>query len=256
LSPGPQLLASARRSEIPPVPLPFEPVSAFTHLLGALVALVLAVRLLRAGRGPTRQEWALRIFVASVVVQLAVSGLYHSQALETPARLFLQRADHAAIWLAVLGCFLPVRYYLLPGRFGGALQILVVVAAVSGLLIETIFHALIPPWIVVLLYVSFGSIGTPVAIWLVATRGLRYTLPFFLCGISFSCGALIQLVGEPTLLPGVIGFHEIVHVCVLAGFFLHWTFVLQLTAEANARREAGAGPLLAEVDAQPAKVSG
>ena len=212
--------------------LPTELVSTLTHLGGALVALALTPWLLREGAGEARRQRVLGLFAAAVIVQLGVSGLYHWQALETPARRVLQRMDHAAIWLTVVGCFLPVRHYLLPGRFGRALEVTVVLCAVAGLLVETIFASLIPSWVVVLFYVMFGSIGTPVALWLVTKRGLRWTLPFFLCGISFSTGALLELSEEPTLWPGVIGYHEVVHVFVLAGLGLHGAFVVKLTREA------------------------
>lgn len=230
--------------------LPTEPVSTLTHLIGALVALALTPWLLREGAGEPRRQRVLGLFALAVIVQLGVSGIYHWQALETPARRVLQRMDHAAIWLTVVGCFLPVRHYLLQSRFGRALEVTVVLCALAGLAVETVFANLIPSWVVVLFYVVFGSIGTPVAIWLVAKRGLRWTLPFFLCGISFSSGALLELIEEPTLWPGVIGYHEVVHVCVLAGLGLHGLFVLKLTRE---QVQGQAAPTAEEpADVQPA----
>lgn len=212
---------------------PAEPVAAWTHLLGALVALGFALPLLRAGSGDPRRQRVLGLFAFSVFLQLAISGIYHWQALEGESRLILQRADHAAIWLVVVGCFLPIRHYLFSLRFGSGLLVLITLVASLGLLLETALHDVIPSWIVVLLYVVFGSIGTPVALWLVATRGLRYTLTFFLCGVTFSAAAMIELIEEPTLVEGLVGYHEIVHVLVLLGFAFHWAFVAKLTREAK-----------------------
>jgi hemolysin III len=216
---------------------PTEPVAAWTHLLGALVALGFAVPLLRGGQGDSKRQRVLGLFALSVFLQLAISGIYHWQTLETQTRLIWQRADHAAIWLVVVGCFLPIRHYLFSRRFGTGLLIVICLVASLGLLLETALHDVIPSWIVVLLYVVFGSIGTPVALWLVATRGLRYTLTFFLCGVSFSAAAMIELVEEPTLIEGLVGYHEIVHVLVLMGFAFHWAFVAQLTRQARANAE-------------------
>lgn len=212
---------------------PAEPVAAWTHLLGAFVALGFAVPLLRAGVGHSKRQRVLGLFALSVFLQLAISGIYHWQALGSQSRLILQRADHAAIWLVVVGCFLPIRHYLFSLRFGTGLLVLISLVASLGLLLETALHDVIPSWIVVLLYVVFGSIGTPVALWLVATRGLRYTLTFFLCGVSFSAAAMIELIEEPTLVEGLVGYHEIVHVLVLLGFAFHWAFVAKLTREAK-----------------------
>lgn len=228
---------------------PAEPVAAWTHLLGALVALGFAVPLIRGARGNPQRQRVLGLFATSVFLQLLISGVYHWQSTGTQARLILQRADHAAIWLVVVGCFLPIRHYLFSLRFGTGLLVVVSLVASLGLLLETALHELIPSWIVVLLYVVFGSIGTPVALWLVATRGLRYTLTFFLCGVSFSAAAMIELVEEPTLIEGVVAYHEIVHVLVLMGFAFHWAFVAKLTREAKLLPNLDR---LSEVEAEPA----
>lgn len=223
--------AESLSGEDPRVFAPAQPVAALTHLVGALVAACLVARLLRAGEASQRQQRALRVFAGVVLLQLTVSGIYHWLPLGSEPRTFFQRADHAAIWLTVFGCFLPVRHYLFAPRLGAVLQVAVLAMALAGILLETALHALIPSWTVVLLYVVFGSVGTPVAIWLVATRGLRYTLPFFLCGVSFTFAALIELAGEPALIPGWVEYHELVHVLVLCGFGFHWAFVAKLARE-------------------------
>ncbi|MGE0710849.1 MAG: hemolysin III family protein [Planctomycetota bacterium] len=228
--------------------LPAEPFAAASHLLGAVGALALVAPLLRRGAGCPRRGLVLGLFTASVTLQLVVSGVYHWLAPGTPARALLQRLDHAAIWLAVAGCFLPLRHYLLPARLGRPLQVAVAAIALTGLLLETALHAWIPSWVVVLLYVVFGSIGTPIAVWLVSTRGLRWSLPFFLCGVAFSLGALLEL-SELDLLPGRVGYHDLVHLCVLAGFGLHWVFVARLTAEAAGALPAEPTPALVVADA-------
>ncbi|MBL4845734.1 MAG: hemolysin III family protein [Planctomycetes bacterium] len=229
------------------MPFPQEPVSAFTHLFGALCVLAFAIPLWRSRSGVPGRRRVLGLFAASVAIQLGVSGIYHWQALGTPARAFLQRADHAAIWLVVVGCFLPIRHYLFPPRFGRILQAVICTVAVVGLLFETALADVIPSWVTVLLYVVFGSIGTPVALWLVTKRGLRYTLTFFLCGVSFSFAALIELIEEPVLIKGVVEYHEIVHVLVLAGFLFHWLFIAKLTRQARPR-----GAIELPADAEPA----
>lgn len=229
---------------------PAQPVAALTHLVGAVVAACFVARLTRSGEPSRRQQRALAIFAGVVLLQLTVSGIYHWLPLGSAARTFFQRADHAAIWLTVFGCFLPVRHYLFAPRLGAILQVAVLVMALAGILLETALHALIPSWTVVLLYVVFGSVGTPVAIWLVATRGLRYTLPFFLCGVSFTFAALIELAGEPTLVPGWVEYHELVHVLVLFGFGFHWAFVAKLAREV-ATADAGLHAIEREAEAEP-----
>lgn len=208
-----------------------EPFSAVSHLLGAALGAWAGGALWR--RAETRgARVAVAAFAATAVFQLLVSGVYHVSSFGTDARVFLQRLDHAAIWVTVAGCFLPLQHYLLPGRFGRGLRAFVLVAATSGLVAQTVFFEAIPAWVGVLLYVAIGSVGTPIAIWLVATRGLRFTAWFFLCGVSVSSGALLELAEVPTVIPGVIEYHEVVHVLVLAGLAFHAVFIAKVAGAA------------------------
>ena len=44
-------------------------------------------------------------------------------------------------------------------------------------------------------------------------------------GIAYSLGAIVLMLHAPSLIPGVIGPHELWHVAVLIGLGLHWLFV-------------------------------
>lgn len=215
-----------------------EPFAALSHFLGALAVLLLAPSLLRAAGADRTARWVLGLFAGAVALQLTASGLYHTFEFGTGTRALFERIDHAAIWLIVTGCFLPLWLFLLRERRGSTVLLAgVVLTSLAGLALETAFADLIPKWVTVILYVGFGSIGTPIALWLVVTRGLRETLLFFCCGVCFSIGALIQLPAEAVLIPGVVEYHELVHLFVLAGLFCHWAFVRKLAGRASAGQE-------------------
>ena len=220
-----------------------EPFSAVSHLLGAALGVWAGAALWRRV-GPDARL-AVGAFVATAVFQLLVSGVYHVASHGTDARAVLQRLDHAAIWAVVAGCFLPIQHFLLPTRLGRALRAWVLGAAALGLAAQTVFFEAIPAWVGVLLYVAIGSVGTPIAVWLVATRGLRFTAPFFLFGVCVSSGALLELAEVPTVIAGVVEYHEVVHVLVLAGLALHAAFLARLAGEAAVAEAPAPTPALA-----------
>jgi channel protein (hemolysin III family) len=53
-------------------------VSSFTHLFAAAFALAAAIPMVRLAQGHRERKLALGIYVSSVVVTLAISGVYHS----------------------------------------------------------------------------------------------------------------------------------------------------------------------------------
>ncbi len=208
-----------------------EPVASGIHLAGALVACLLAPALLRAGGESRLRRGSLAVFVASVVFLFTVSGVYHVFELGTGARSVFQRLDHAGIWLTTAGCATTLWYFFLRHLRVGSLFIAGVwIVAVGGTLLKSVFFDLIPDRYGVLFFVAFGSLGIPVVIWLVASRGLYFVRWFFCCGVFLTLGALLEMIEEPTLLEGVVGYHEIVHVLVMAGLFFHWAFVYGLAA--------------------------
>lgn len=221
-----------------------EPVASLVHLAGAVVACLAAVALLR--RTPSRGRLPVGLFVASVVGCLATSGIYHVFPFETAARDVFRRFDHAGIFVATAGCATGLWQFLLrERRVGTPFLVSVWLVALSGAVLKALYVDLIPDRFSVLLYVTYGSLGIPVVLWLVVSRGLRHARWFFCCGVSLSVGALLEMIEEPTLIPGVVEYHEVVHVFVMAGLFFHWAYVHQLAVEAVTYE----GPELAETGA-------
>ena len=236
----------------------FEPLAALTHLAGAVCVSLLARGLLRAARGDPALTRALRVFLVTAVYLLAMSGLYHSFEGGSPARAFFQRLDHAGIWLLVAGGFAPLQLLVLPTRLGRLLLLLVWGVALTGATTTLLFHGAVPAWVTVLCYVGFASVGAPIAVWLVISRGLRWTLPFFLGGVTLSIGALVELIEEPALVPGYIEYHELVHLAVLGGLSFHWSFIQRIAlarAAANAPGETCPAPTAFEAASTSTRVA-
>src|SRR4030095_1607932 len=82
-----------------------QPVSSLSHLAAASAALVATIPLLRLARGYPGRTLVLTIYASCVIAVLAISGVYHAFEPNSPARLFMQRVDHCAIWCLIAGTF-------------------------------------------------------------------------------------------------------------------------------------------------------
>ena len=47
-------------------------------------------------------------------------------------------------------------------------------------------------------------------------------------GLSYSVGAVLNLLHWPVLVPGIFGTHELFHLFVLAGSLAHYRFILKV----------------------------
>ena len=56
----------------------------------------------------------------------------------------------------------------------------------------------------------------------------RALLPIVVGGLSYSVGAVLNLLHWPVLFPGVFGAHEVFHLFVLAGSLAHYRFILKV----------------------------
>ena len=86
-----------------------DPVSFATHLIGGVVCLVCAFRLVHAGvRAEGKRRAApLIIFAAASALTMLASALFHAMPLDTGARNVTQRIDHAMIFVLIAATFTP-----------------------------------------------------------------------------------------------------------------------------------------------------
>ncbi|MHC4947223.1 MAG: PAQR family membrane homeostasis protein TrhA [Planctomycetota bacterium] len=206
-----------------------DPVNSLTHLLGAGVFLLLSWPLLRRGRGDVGRTVSLAIFAVACVLVLALSGVYHLLDPPGAGRAVLRRLDHAAIFVLIAGTFTPVHWIVFRGIWRWGVLAFIWAAAVTGIVLKTIFFDGVPAWLGVTLYVALGWTGIVGAIRLIRTFGWPLVTPLLLGAVGYTLGAgclgLLSLLGDPMVIPGVVGRHELFHLCVLAGIAFHWQFV-------------------------------
>ena len=199
--------------------------------MAAIVALAATPALLRQARGDRGAQVAIGIYAFCLVFLLAASGVYHGQ-FESPGRFFLQRLDHAGIWLLIAGSFTPPHVMLFRGRWRWLILALVWTLALGGVALKlTLPISYLPRWLSVGLYVAVSLLGVASVVRMIRQHGVRTVWLLFVCGGVYIGGAACFLFRVPgTLLPGVFGYHELWHFAVIGGASAHWIWVYRITA--------------------------
>ena len=90
-------------TEIYSIPGFSDPFSAISHLLAAGVFLILSFPLLKNGWGNGYKFISLSVFCFSAIFLLSMSGVYHLLSHDGLGRIVLQRLDHSAIFILIVG---------------------------------------------------------------------------------------------------------------------------------------------------------
>jgi hemolysin III len=202
------------------------PVSAGTHLLWCFFGAYITALLWRLTRGDRVRQLSTAIFGLSMVLLYGASALYH--AVLGPEWLlgYLRKLDHSAIYVLIAGTYTPICAVLLRRRLSIVLLSLVWGLAGVGILAKWLLPW--PPyWLTVALYVIMGWIGLLPIVPLIRAVGVQAMLWGTLGGILYTFGAVCDAAKWPILLPGIIGYHEVLHVADMGGTLIHVYFVVR-----------------------------
>ena len=203
-----------------------EPLSSLSHLAGAVAFAALAPWLLRrAGRVSPVGVGVVGLYCVSVVALLSTSGLYHAFAAGSAGRAVLRRLDHIAIFLLIAATFTPPHVLLFRGPWRWVPLAVVWLGAAAGSVLKLAFFSWVEAWWSTLIYIALGWVGLAGGLRLWRLRGWNVVEPLFWGAVAFSLGALIDLDGSWTVIPGVLGAHELFHLAALVGIALHWRFI-------------------------------
>jgi len=203
-----------------------EPVSCLTHLVAAVVFVILGYHLVRRGRGSWIRSASLATMAIASVFLLSMSGVYHLLGPGT-GRNVMRQLDIAGVFALIAGTVTPVHAILFSGfnRWGPLL--LVWSAAITGITLRTIFSESLPFAVGTGIFLLLGWGGAISCALLWKRYGYTFVKPLVWGGIAYTLGAISLMLNWPTLIPSVIGPHELWHVAVLIGLGLHWKFVFQ-----------------------------
>lgn len=205
-----------------------EPLNAYSHFLGAILAipgLIILLKRVPLGSG-ARYYAALSIFGASLILLYCTSGVYHLVSGSKRIIAYLRRLDHIMIYILIAGTYTPVCLLILEGAWRWGLLIAVWSLALAGILFKLVWFTA-PRWLSTASYVLMGWVAAAAFYPLSMAMSLAGIIRLVLGGVFYSVGAVIYATKRPRLNLQMVGFHEIFHLFVLAGSITHYIMVLE-----------------------------
>lgn len=194
--------------------------NAISHGLGFLLALAsLPILVWQANRlGGAVDIVAACVFSLTMMLLYGVSTLYHALPMSRAgrAKAWLQRLDHAAIYLFIAGSYTPFTLGVLHGGWGWTLFCAVWATAAFGVTVK-LLNRLRHPWLSTGLYVAMGwmaLLAAPVLFERLPAAGLAWLV---VGGISYTLGAVVFLFDNK-----VRYAHFVWHLFVLGGSVCHF----------------------------------
>ena len=194
------------------------------HALAATASIPAGTQLAVLARGAAA-VWSSVVFAASMLLVFSISASYHLLARTRRSQAFMQRLDHAAIYLLIAGTYTPLCVVGLPPRIGYPLLVVIWSGALLGVVLKATARAdglaralyMVLGWSAGLaLPFAWGSINK-VTLALIALGGVIYT-----------AGAIGFATNKPKLKPLVFGYHEVWHSATVIAGALHFAAVAQI----------------------------
>jgi hemolysin III len=191
--------------------------NALTHGLGFLLAVAsMPILVWQAQRlGGTVDVVGAAVFAATMMLLYGVSALYHALPAGT-AKHWLQRLDHAAIYLFIAGSYTPFTLGVLGGPWGWSLFVVVWSAAAFGVAVK-LLNRLRHPWVSTGLYLAMGWVAVVAAGPLVERIPPAGVAWLVAGGLSYTLGAVVFLFDSR-----IRYAHAVWHLFVVGGSVCHF----------------------------------
>jgi hemolysin III len=202
-----------------------DPVSTWTHLIWMILALPGTVWLWQRSRGDTPKQISLGIFGVSLIVCFGSSALFHALRLSDGQLHPFITLDYVGIYLLIAGSCTPIVFTLVPGWWKWTSLASIWSVALAGISCRLV-RVPIPPVLSTGLYLlmGWGLLSCfPSLAKALPPRALRLLV---IGGLIYSLGAVVHMVAWPVLWAGVVGSHELLHICDMGGSLCHFCFML------------------------------
>ncbi len=203
-----------------------ELVSFYTHLLGIPASLVGALVLVIA----TKESLSLRIialiYILSAVFLFTASSLYHASKKTEKDDSIFRKIDHLAIFFMIAGTYTPFCFLYLEGPMRWIILCTQWSFVFLGLFFK-LFYINAPRFLNTMIYIIMGWIAVIPVRQFVSSIPSDLMPAIIMGGIFYTAGALLYMVKWPKQIGGVVGFHEIFHIFILAGAVSHYVAVYE-----------------------------
>lgn len=210
-----------------------EPGSAFTHLIGMILAGIATIPLLLKTALTSNSDSikAMLIFAVSMILLYGASALYHSVNLEGKYLEFFRKVDHMMIFVLIAGSYTPICMIVLGGRLGYDLLLIIWGIAFVGMLVKALWINC-PKWFSSIIYIAMGWVCVAVFGKLFDTLSTAAFGWLLAGGIIYTIGGVIYALKLPIFdaKHKHFGSHEIFHLFVMGGSICHYICMFHLPA--------------------------
>ncbi|HMA36912.1 MAG TPA: hemolysin III family protein [Chloroflexia bacterium] len=191
----------------------------WSHAGAAVLAAAITVALCWRSRADLPRLISLLIFGLSMVQLYTVSALYHMGSWRPSRARVLGAIDHSDIFVVIAGTYTPLCFNVLAGwaRPAALVTIWLLAAAGVALAIVTTRIDKVNRWLNTGLYIGMGWISILLIPAFAAALSWTAVGLMMFGGALNTVGAVIYGRRRPNPFPRVFGFHELFHLCVIAG---------------------------------------
>jgi hemolysin III len=181
---------------------------------------------------PAGHTLGAAVFAATASVMLGTSALYHRVTWPPNGRLWMRRADHAALFLLIAGTCTPVALIGLSGAW--RITVLAVVWGGAALAALTKFVWVgAPNWLSAAIGIALGWVAVVAFPQLAHREGLAPLLLLMFGGLAYTAGAVVYATRRPDPLPRVFGYHEVFHALTIVALSCQYVaiavFIVRVT---------------------------
>jgi hemolysin III len=204
-----------------------EPVSTWSHFAGLFLALPGTILLWQRSSGDSTKRLSMFIYGMTLAFCYLASTLYHGVRLPDAEIATFARLDSIGIFALIAGSYTPIACCLLRGSWRRwTLAIVWGVPVTATVLISTGRH--FSPALSTGLYLGMGWGAVACYYEIAQVVSHKALLPIVIGGVSYSVGAVLNVLHWPVLFPGTFGTHDLFHFFVLAGSLSHYLFILMV----------------------------
>lgn len=201
------------------------PVRGFLHGSAAIASVFGAAFLWERSQGDLWRQVSLLVFGLSLICLYTTSSLYHAYPWRQVWKARMQRLDHSMIYVLIAGSYTPTAWVALEGRVRQVALITVWGIALIGIAQKLLLPRLSHGFSVALQTLQ-GWLALPL-LWPLAQRLPHQALALLvLGGLLYTVGMVIFVTKRPQLWPRVFSYHEVFHICVVAGSASHYAMSL------------------------------